>query len=121
MLAQSLITGPRWIAIFALLIGMPVGAIAVLLALWRRVGKPAGALAYTAIVCAAIRVFVLAWSWGDSFWVLYVYDPKEWFFLIGPAFLGVVALVVRRLKALQKENQRLRKIIADQRIDMEIM
>ena len=32
-----------------------------------------------------------------------------------------VATVKARLKALQKENQRLRKIIADQRIDMEIL
>jgi len=29
--------------------------------------------------------------------------------------------LVKELKALQKDNQRLRKIIADQRIDMEIM
>ena len=29
--------------------------------------------------------------------------------------------LIKELKALQKENQRLRKIIADQRIDMEIL
>ena len=29
--------------------------------------------------------------------------------------------LIKELKVLQKENQRLRKIIADQRIDMEIM
>ena len=29
--------------------------------------------------------------------------------------------LIKELKDLQKENQRLRKIIADQRIDMEIM
>ena len=29
--------------------------------------------------------------------------------------------LIAELKTLQKENQRLRKIIADQRIDMEIM
>ena len=29
--------------------------------------------------------------------------------------------MIKELKTLQKDNQRLRKIIADQRIDMEIM
>jgi len=29
--------------------------------------------------------------------------------------------LIKELKALQKDNQRLRKIIADQRIDMEIL
>ena len=34
---------------------------------------------------------------------------------------GMSPQLIRELKDLQKENQRLRKIIADQRIDMEIM
>ena len=34
---------------------------------------------------------------------------------------GMSPELIKELKALQKENQRLRKIIADQRIDMEIM
>jgi len=34
---------------------------------------------------------------------------------------GMSPSLIKDLKALQKENQRLRKIIADQRIDMEIM
>ena len=34
---------------------------------------------------------------------------------------GMSPSLIKDLKTLQKENQRLRKIIADQRIDMEIM
>jgi putative transposase len=34
---------------------------------------------------------------------------------------GMSPELIKELKALQKENQRLRKIIADQRIDMEIL
>jgi transposase-like protein len=34
---------------------------------------------------------------------------------------GMSPELIKELKTLQKENQRLRKIIADQRIDMEIM
>jgi transposase-like protein len=34
---------------------------------------------------------------------------------------GMSPQLIKELKALQKENQRLRKIIADQRIDMEIL
>jgi len=34
---------------------------------------------------------------------------------------GMSPELIKELKALQKDNQRLRKIIADQRIDMEIM
>lgn len=34
---------------------------------------------------------------------------------------GMSPELIRELKALQKENARLRKIIADQRIDMEIL
>ena len=34
---------------------------------------------------------------------------------------GMSPQLIKELKDLQKENQRLRKIIADQRIDMEIM
>jgi transposase-like protein len=34
---------------------------------------------------------------------------------------GMSPDLIKELKSLQKENQRLRKIIADQRIDMEIM
>ena len=34
---------------------------------------------------------------------------------------GMSPQLIAELKTLQKENQRLRKIIADQRIDMEIM
>ena len=34
---------------------------------------------------------------------------------------GMSPELIKELKALQKENQRLRKIIADQRIDMEII
>ena len=34
---------------------------------------------------------------------------------------GMSPALIKELKALQKENQRLRKIIADQRIDMEII
>jgi len=34
---------------------------------------------------------------------------------------GMSPDLIKELKGLQKENQRLRKIIADQRIDMEIM
>ena len=34
---------------------------------------------------------------------------------------GMSPQLIKELKTLQKENQRLRKIIADQRIDMEIM
>ena len=34
---------------------------------------------------------------------------------------GMSPELIKELKALQRENQRLRKIIADQRIDMEIM
>jgi putative transposase len=34
---------------------------------------------------------------------------------------GMSPSLIKDLKALQKENQRLRKIIADQRIDMEII
>jgi transposase-like protein len=34
---------------------------------------------------------------------------------------GMSPDLIKELKTLQKENQRLRKIIADQRIDMEIM
>jgi len=34
---------------------------------------------------------------------------------------GMSPALIKELKALQKENQRLRRIIADQRIDMEIM
>ena len=34
---------------------------------------------------------------------------------------GMSPELIRELKTLQKENQRLRKIIADQRIDMEIL
>ncbi len=34
---------------------------------------------------------------------------------------GMSPALIRELKTLQKENQRLRKIIADQRIDMEIL
>jgi transposase-like protein len=34
---------------------------------------------------------------------------------------GMSPSLIRELKTLQKENQRLRKIIADQRIDMEII
>ncbi len=34
---------------------------------------------------------------------------------------GMSPELIKELKALQKENARLRKIIADQRIDMEIM
>ena len=34
---------------------------------------------------------------------------------------GMSPELIKELKVLQKENQRLRKIIADQRIDMEIM
>jgi len=34
---------------------------------------------------------------------------------------GMGPELIRELKTLQKDNQRLRKIIADQRIDMEIM
>ena len=34
---------------------------------------------------------------------------------------GMSPELIKELKALQKENQRLRKIVADQRIDMEIL
>ncbi len=34
---------------------------------------------------------------------------------------GMSPALIKELKAFQRENQRLRKIIADQRIDMEIM
>jgi|TARA_B100001971_G_C18193832_1_gene540243 transposase-like protein len=34
---------------------------------------------------------------------------------------GMSPALIKELKTLQKENQRLRKIIADQRIDMEII
>ena len=34
---------------------------------------------------------------------------------------GMSPELIKELKALQKDNQRLRKIIADQRIDMEIL
>ncbi len=34
---------------------------------------------------------------------------------------GMSPELIKELKSLQKENQRLRKIIADQRIDMEIL
>ncbi|MDP6380795.1 MAG: transposase [Phycisphaerae bacterium] len=34
---------------------------------------------------------------------------------------GMSPELIKELKALQRENQRLRKIIADERIDMEIM
>ena len=34
---------------------------------------------------------------------------------------GMSPQLIKELKTLQKENQRLRKIIADQRIDMEIL
>ena len=34
---------------------------------------------------------------------------------------GMSPTLIKELKVLQKDNQRLRKIIADQRIDMEIM
>ena len=34
---------------------------------------------------------------------------------------GMSPTLIKELKALQKENQRLRKIVADQRIDMEII
>jgi transposase-like protein len=34
---------------------------------------------------------------------------------------GMSPELVKELKALQKENQRLRKIVADQRIDLEIL
>ena len=34
---------------------------------------------------------------------------------------GMSPTLIKELKTLQKENQRLRKIIADQRIDMEII
>ena len=34
---------------------------------------------------------------------------------------GMSPQLIKELKALQKENQRLRKIVADQRIDMEIL
>jgi transposase-like protein len=34
---------------------------------------------------------------------------------------GMSPVLIKELKTLQKENQRLRKIIADQRIDMEII
>jgi len=34
---------------------------------------------------------------------------------------GMSPTLIHELKALQKENQRMRKIIADQRIDMEIL
>ncbi len=34
---------------------------------------------------------------------------------------GMSPEMIKELRALQKQNQRLRKIIADQRIDMEIM
>ena len=34
---------------------------------------------------------------------------------------GMSQELIKELKALQKENQRLRKIVADQRIDMEIL
>ncbi len=34
---------------------------------------------------------------------------------------GMSPQLIRELKTLQRDNQRLRKIIADQRIDMEIM
>lgn len=34
---------------------------------------------------------------------------------------GMSPELIRELRALQKENQRLRKIIADERIDMEIL
>ena len=34
---------------------------------------------------------------------------------------GMSPTLIRELKTLQKENQRLRKIVADQRIDMEII
>ena len=34
---------------------------------------------------------------------------------------GMSPQLIKELKALQRENQRLRKIVADQRIDMEIL
>ena len=34
---------------------------------------------------------------------------------------GMSPTLIKELKTLQKENQRLRKIVADQRIDMEIL
>ena len=34
---------------------------------------------------------------------------------------GMSPVMIKELRVLQKENQRLRKIIADQRIDMEIL
>ena len=34
---------------------------------------------------------------------------------------GMSPTLIKELKALQKENQRLRKIVADQRIDVEIL
>ena len=34
---------------------------------------------------------------------------------------GMSPTLIKELKTLQKENQRLRKIVADQRIDMEII
>ncbi len=51
-----------------------------------------------------------------------IIEISEWtYFRWRQKYDGMSLQLIKELKDLQKENQRLRKIIADQRIDMEIM
>ena len=51
-----------------------------------------------------------------------IIEISEWtYYRWRQKYGGMSPQLIKELKDLQKENQRLRKIIADQRIDMEIM